>query len=278
MRPIVLLSCNPLAVFLHLLLFLTVVLLHLPDQAVGFLPSNIPSTTVISTHDGPSLQRCVSKKERQTQGTRMMIRTGAMTTSLLRCDALPVERTDEEWKQLLTDEQYYVLRKEGTETPGASELNYIKESGTFCCAGCGAPLFITDDKFDSGTGWPSFTKPVSSSVISHTTDFKLVVPRTECSCSQCGGHLGHVFGGMCANCYCLRGVDAAFLFWVRRILHFCHHDSFIMVRLFEVSDQNCIFSLTLSCFLLEGRWPRTDRTTILHERSGYDILSRHRTT
>jgi peptide-methionine (R)-S-oxide reductase len=107
----------------------------------------------------------------------------------------PVERTDEEWQELLTPDQYYVLRKEGTETPGASELNFVKEPGTFVCAGCGSPLFVTDAKYDSGTGWPSFFAPITSSAIDLDTDFKLLFPRTECSCSQCGGHLGHVFEG-----------------------------------------------------------------------------------
>jgi peptide-methionine (R)-S-oxide reductase len=110
--------------------------------------------------------------------------------------AFPIQKTDEEWKAILTPEQYYVLRKEGTETPGASPLNNIKagiDEGTFCCAGCGSPLFVADAKFDSGTGWPSFFEPISNSAIKLETDYKLVIPRTECVCSQCGGHLGHVF-------------------------------------------------------------------------------------
>mmetsp|Transcript_12801 Transcript_12801/g.23911 ORF Transcript_12801/g.23911 Transcript_12801/m.23911 type:complete len:282 (+) Transcript_12801:58-903(+) len=125
----------------------------------------------------------------------------------------PVEKTDEEWKELLTPEQYYVLRKEGTETPGASELNNVKEPGTFCCAGCGSPLFITETKYDSGTGWPSFYAPVTSSAIDLDTDFKLLFPRTECSCSQCGGHLGHVFEDgpePTGQRYCMNGAAMQF--------------------------------------------------------------------
>lgn len=121
-----------------------------------------------------------------------MARLAASSTTKSR----PVEKTDAEWQELLTPDQYYVLRKEGTETPGASELNYVKEPGTFACAGCGAPLFVTQTKFDSGTGWPSFFAPISSSAIDLDTDYKLLLPRTECACSQCGGHLGHVFEGM----------------------------------------------------------------------------------
>ncbi|KAG7349135.1 methionine-R-sulfoxide reductase [Nitzschia inconspicua] len=125
----------------------------------------------------------------------------------------PVEKTDQEWQEILTPDQYYVLRKEGTETPGASELNYVKEPGTFVCAGCGAPLFVTDTKFDSGTGWPSFFAPISSSAIDLDTDFKLLLPRTECSCSQCGGHLGHVFEDgpePTGQRYCMNGVAMKF--------------------------------------------------------------------
>jgi peptide-methionine (R)-S-oxide reductase len=170
------------------LLLLSLIVLACERQVHGFLTSNIPPTTARTPSHGSSVQHQVPLQ-------RNILRGVVARTSRLRRGALAVERTDEEWRECLTDEQYYVLRKEGTETPGASELNYVKEAGTFCCAGCGAPLFVTDSKFDSGTGWPSFTKPISSSAISHTTDFKLIFPRTECSCSQCGGHLGHVFGG-----------------------------------------------------------------------------------
>jgi peptide-methionine (R)-S-oxide reductase len=114
----------------------------------------------------------------------------------------PIEKTDDEWKELLTPDQYYILRKEGTETPGASVLNQISvekngpaDAGTFCCAGCGNPLFLASAKYDSGTGWPSFFQPLANSAVGLRTDYKLVVPRTECVCSRCGGHLGHVFEG-----------------------------------------------------------------------------------
>ena len=113
-----------------------------------------------------------------------------------------VERTDEEWREYLTPDQYYILRKEGTETPGASPLNKISvekngpaDAGTFTCAGCDAPLFLSETKYESGTGWPSFYQPVSASIVGLRTDYKMVVPRTECFCSKCGGHLGHVFEG-----------------------------------------------------------------------------------
>jgi methionine-R-sulfoxide reductase len=120
----------------------------------------------------------------------------------------PVEKTDEEWKEVLTPEQYYILRKEGTEAPNSSILNKIsvekngkEDKGSFICAGCKSPLFVANAKFDSGTGWPSFFAPITSSAVDLNTDYKLIVPRTEVTCSQCGGHLGHVFDGKdCAGC------------------------------------------------------------------------------
>jgi peptide-methionine (R)-S-oxide reductase len=125
----------------------------------------------------------------------------------------PITKTDEQWREELTAEQYYILRKQGTETPGASPLNFVKDSGTFCCAGCGSPLFVTGAKYDSGTGWPSFFAPISSSAIDLDTDYKLLLPRTECSCSQCGGHLGHVFEDgpePTGQRYCMNGAAMVF--------------------------------------------------------------------
>jgi peptide-methionine (R)-S-oxide reductase len=101
--------------------------------------------------------------------------------------------TDEEWRDRLTPDQFYVLREQGTERPHSSPLNEIKEAGTFVCAGCGSPLFVTSTKYESGTGWPSFYSPVYQDAVTLSTDFKLIVPRTEVSCTTCSGHLGHVF-------------------------------------------------------------------------------------
>lgn len=97
-----------------------------------------------------------------------------------------------EWKDRLTDQEFHVLRKEGTERPWSSDLNDEKRPGTFVCAGCALPLFKTDMKFDSGTGWPSFFTYIDGA-LETKRDFKLVVPRTEYHCSRCGGHQGHVF-------------------------------------------------------------------------------------
>ena len=98
----------------------------------------------------------------------------------------------EEWKNKLSPEAYYILREEGTERAFSSSLNNEKREGLFHCAGCNLPLFSSDKKFDSGTGWPSFWESIEGSVDTKV-DFKLIVPRTEYHCSRCGGHQGHVF-------------------------------------------------------------------------------------
>ena len=103
-----------------------------------------------------------------------------------------IDRTDEQWRAELSPEAYKVLRHEGTERAGTSPLNDEKRRGTFVCAGCGTPLFTSDMKFDSGTGWPSFFTTLPG-VFETRRDFRLVWPRTEYHCATCGGHHGHVF-------------------------------------------------------------------------------------
>jgi peptide-methionine (R)-S-oxide reductase len=103
-----------------------------------------------------------------------------------------LELSDEEWKRRLTPDQYRILRREGTEAPFTSPLNDEKRPGTYHCAGCDLPLFTSDMKFDSGTGWPSFYTHLPD-VFGTKRDFKLVWPRTEYHCARCGGHHGHVF-------------------------------------------------------------------------------------
>lgn len=103
-----------------------------------------------------------------------------------------LNKSDAEWRELLTDEQYHVLINEGTERPGTSPLNQEKRAGTFVCAACYAPLFRSDDKFESGTGWPSFTQPIPGRTETKR-DWKMIIPRTEYHCARCGGHQGHVF-------------------------------------------------------------------------------------
>jgi peptide-methionine (R)-S-oxide reductase len=103
-----------------------------------------------------------------------------------------VDRSDEEWRSALNPEQYRVLREEGTERAGTSPLNREKRTGTYLCAGCGQPLFKSDMKFDSGTGWPSFYTALPGA-LETKTDRKLFMVRTEYHCARCGGHQGHVF-------------------------------------------------------------------------------------
>lgn len=103
-----------------------------------------------------------------------------------------LELSKAEWKSRLTDQEYDVLRKEGTERSGSSILNREKRQGKFVCAGCDLELFMSDAKYESGTGWPSFFRPVDGH-IETKTDFKLILPRTEYHCARCGGHQGHVF-------------------------------------------------------------------------------------
>ena len=104
-----------------------------------------------------------------------------------------VVKTDEEWKKILTPDQYRVLRKAGTEPPFKNAYCDNHEKGVFTCGGCGQPLYSSDTKFESGTGWPSFFKPISPDAIGTTEDRKLFSIRTEVHCSKCDGHLGHVF-------------------------------------------------------------------------------------
>ena len=104
-----------------------------------------------------------------------------------------VNRSDAEWRADLSSEQYDVLRKKGTERPFTGVYNDCKDPGIYRCAGCGAELFRSDDKFDSGTGWPSFTQPAEGESVDTEEDRSFFMRRTEVMCSSCGGHLGHVF-------------------------------------------------------------------------------------
>jgi peptide-methionine (R)-S-oxide reductase len=123
-----------------------------------------------------------------------------------------VTHTDAEWKQLLTADQYNVLRRAGTETPYSSPLNDEHRRGVFGCAGCALDLFSSDTKFDSGTGWPSFWLPLDGAVLERPDD-SLGMSRTEVLCRRCGGHLGHVFddGPQPTGLrYCINGVAMNF--------------------------------------------------------------------
>jgi peptide-methionine (R)-S-oxide reductase len=121
-------------------------------------------------------------------------------------DATVVEKTDGEWRDQLTPEQYDVLRHKATERPFTGEYVHEKRDGAYRCAGCGAELFSSDTKFDSGTGWPSFTEPADRANVELSADYSHGMHRIEVTCAACGGHLGHVFSdgpGTTGERYCI---------------------------------------------------------------------------
>jgi peptide-methionine (R)-S-oxide reductase len=105
----------------------------------------------------------------------------------------PLELTDARWREILTEAQYHILRRDGTEPPFSSPLDKEYGDGTYLCAGCFLPLFSSAHKYDSGTGWPSFWQPINPVHVGTRRDFRLIIPRTEYHCARCGGHHGHVF-------------------------------------------------------------------------------------
>ena len=125
-----------------------------------------------------------------------------------------VKKSEQEWRQELTPEQYEVVRQKGTEAPFTSELNDVKDPGEFVCVACGQPLFSSDNKFDSGTGWPSFDRPVVDESVDTEPDNGLLMRRTEVLCSRCDAHLGHVFNDGPAETtgqrYCINGCALEF--------------------------------------------------------------------
>lgn len=123
-----------------------------------------------------------------------------------------VQKTDEEWRKTLTPEQFQVLREHGTERAGTSPLNVEKREGIFSCGGCGQPLFMSDTKYESGSGWPSFYRPIEGA-IETTTDSSYGMTRVEVHCARCRGHLGHVFPDgpkPTGERYCMNGVALKF--------------------------------------------------------------------
>jgi peptide-methionine (R)-S-oxide reductase len=127
--------------------------------------------------------------------------------------SFPITKTADEWKKVLTSQQYYVLREHGTERPFTSPLDKSYEAGTYHCAGCDTALFASTTKYDSRTGWPSFWKPLDNA-IGTTTDASFLMVRTEVHCINCGGHLGHVFedGPKPTGLrYCMNGVAMKFV-------------------------------------------------------------------
>jgi peptide-methionine (R)-S-oxide reductase len=135
-----------------------------------------------------------------------------MTTSN-KNNSFEITKTEEEWRKILTPEQFQVLRKHGTERSHTSPLDKQYAKGTYACAGCGLPLFSSETKFNSGTGWPSFFDPLQDA-IAISVDKKFFMTRVEVHCRRCGGHLGHVFDDGPAPTgkrYCMNGVSLNFI-------------------------------------------------------------------
>ena len=140
------------------------------------------------------------------------LRGDAAKAAEKKAEKFEVEKTDAEWRAQLTPAQYNILRKEGTEPPGTSPLLREHRKGIFACAGCDLPLYSSETKFESGTGWPSFWKPLDNAVATRQ-DRSYMMVRTEVHCRRCGGHLGHVFDDgpkPTGLRYCMNGLSLAF--------------------------------------------------------------------
>jgi peptide-methionine (R)-S-oxide reductase len=158
---------------------------------------------------GAALAALATAFYRSTDATEAATMTATTTATT---DNAFTRLSDADWKKRLTGDQYYVLRKHGTERAGSSPLNHEKRKGTFACAGCALPLFSSDTKFESGTGWPSFWKPLDGAV-GTTTDRSFFMTRTEVHCARCIGHLGHVFDDgprPTGLRYCMNGIAMTF--------------------------------------------------------------------
>ena len=148
-----------------------------------------------------------------TAGLSYFYYSGNKPTMVTNKGEFEISKTETEWRETLTPEQFYVLRKHGTERAGTSPLDKEYGQGTFVCGGCDLPLFTSDAKFNSGTGWPSFFQPIEGAIAT-TVDRSLFMTRTEVHCRRCGGHLGHVFNDgpkPTGLRYCMNGIAMKFI-------------------------------------------------------------------
>jgi peptide-methionine (R)-S-oxide reductase len=160
---------NSRRLFLKVLAGLGLIIIIIPVQAVAFMNGR---------------QLFFNKNKPDQSGKLIIKEPNAMDK---------VIKTDDEWRKILTPEQFQVTRKKGTERPFSGKYDDFKEKGTYVCVCCDNQLFRSEDKYDSGTGWPSFVKPISENAIRSESDYKFFMKRTEVLCSRCDAHLGHVF-------------------------------------------------------------------------------------
>jgi peptide-methionine (R)-S-oxide reductase len=199
-----------------------------PGQPADFVPRLLPDADENDPAASGVTVEAVTSPTLPTLTRRRLLLGTAMVGVLAGCGSLreaasagtstapagnfQVVHTDQEWRQILTDQQYEVLRHAGTEPPYSSPLNDEHRTGVFSCAGCALDLFSSTTKFDSGTGWPSFFKPLDNAVLEQQDD-TLGMTRTEVLCHRCGGHLGHVFDDgpkPTGLRYCMNGVAMNF--------------------------------------------------------------------
>ena len=147
-------------------------------------------------------------------GSALPLLAGCGSSTPAQAKTFRISKSEAEWRRELTKSEYYVLRDSGTERAYTSPLNDEKRRGTYVCAGCGNRLYSSAHKYDSGTGWPSFYKPIESGAVGTSTDYKIGYPRTEVHCADCGGHLGHIFGDgpkPTGKRHCINGVAMDFI-------------------------------------------------------------------
>lgn len=162
---------------------------------LGCEPTKARDTTPVetSTSAEPMAAQALTREQSQPPALGEDVKTIKEALAQFPASSPPVKLSEQAWKKRLSDEAFYILREKGTERPGTGELLKNKAYGIYTCGGCGAPLFASTTKFESGTGWPSFYEPIEQGRVAEEVDDALGMRRTEVLCERCGGHLGHVF-------------------------------------------------------------------------------------